>query len=931
LFGAGRRPTSQDLHQRPKLLGRRAECGFLDLLLTDALAGRSRVAVLRGEAGVGKSALLGYVSGCVDGWHVAKTVGVESEMELAYGALQVLSAPMLDQLERLPIPQRDALATAFGLSAGPAPDRFLVGLATLTLFAEIAEQQPLLIMIDDAHWLDHASAQIVGFVARRLFAERVAIVCAARTGIGEDVLAGLPELPIRGLDASEARALLLSNVYGPLDAAVCDQIIAESHGNPLALLELPRTWSTAELAGGFGLVESHPVVSRIEQSYARRLCLLPADTRLLVLAAAADPLGEPVLLQIAAEILGLDMAAADAAVDAGLLEIGLRVEFAHPIVRSAAYRTAQAADRHRVHRALAQATDSEIDPDRRAWHRAHASPGPDEDVADELERAASRAQARGGLGAAATFLERAAMLTPHGGLRARRALAAAHAKRLAGMPAVASTLLKTAARGPLSEFEKASAQRLSGQIALDQSRGNDAAGILLEAARTLEPFDPALARETHLDALSAATVAGRFSDGMVAAVARAARLAPPADASPHATDLLLEGLAVQVTEGFTRGAPMLKQALATFRDDYDRGTLELRWQWIATRTAVALFDDEALELLNTQFVRAAREVGALGVLPNMLNHLAVLRILQGELSEASTLLDEADGIAAACGSPRGLVGRAWLAACQGDEHEFPLIHEDLEREATARADDASLTAGAWVLAVFHNSHGRYEAALAAAQKTRESDELGVTAWVLTELIEAAARCGEREEAAEAFGRFFERTQAAGTELALGLEAASRALLSKGATAEQAHREAIERLNTTRMRNHTGRARLLYGEWLRREGRRGDAREQLRRAHDMFDSMGMQAFAQRARRELVAVGDKARKRSAETRDQLTPQEEQIARLARDGLSNPEIAAQLFLSARTVEWHLGKVFAKLGIDSRKGLRRALPRSEREPTLA
>ncbi|HWM20892.1 MAG TPA: AAA family ATPase, partial [Ilumatobacteraceae bacterium] len=379
------------------MLGRQSECEALDRLLADALAGRSGVVVLRGEAGVGKSALLDYLSDRVTSWHVEGAVGVESEMELAYSGLHQICAPMLDRLDRLPVPQRDALATVFGLSASPAPDRFLVGLATLTLFAEVAEQQPLVCIVDDAQWLDHASAQVLGFVARRLHAERIAIVCAARTDSGDNVLAGLPELSIQGLGESDARALLLDHVHGPVDAAVRDQIVAESHGNPLALLELPRTWTTpAELAGGFGFPGSQPVAGKIEQSYAQRLLQLPADTRLLVVAAAAEPLGDAVLLRRAAESLGLDMTAAHPAVEAGLVKVGARVEFAHPLVRSTAYRSATDDDRHRVHGALAAATDPETDPDRRAWHRARATPGPSEEVAEELERSAGRAQARGG-------------------------------------------------------------------------------------------------------------------------------------------------------------------------------------------------------------------------------------------------------------------------------------------------------------------------------------------------------------------------------------------------------------------------------------------------------------------------------------------------------------------------------------------------------
>ncbi len=522
----------------PPFLGRRTECELLDRLLADALVGQSRALVLRGEAGVGKSALLGYLSRRIDGRRVARAVGVESEVELAHSGLHQLCAPLLDGVNSLPAPQRDALDVVFGRSNGPPPDRFLVGLATLTLLAEVAERQPLVCIVDDAQWLDNASLQIIGFVARRLLAERVAIVCAARTGPVEDVLAGLPELFVKGLGDTEARMLLAAGVRGPLDAAVCDQIITESRGNPLALLELPRTWAVADLAGGFGLPGSQPAVGKIERSYAQRLDRLPPDTRLLVLTAAAEPLGDPVLLYRAARTLGLDPASVDPAVDAGLLRVGARVEFAHPLVRSAAYRAAGSEERHRVHRALADATDVESDPDRRAWHRARATREADEAVAAELELSARRAQARGGLAAASAFLERAAELTPEPARRATRALAAAHGMHLAGAPAKALRLLSIARAGPLRDIDDARAQLLRAQIAFVTTRGREAPSLLLAAAQRLESLDPVLARETYLDAFAAAVFAGRLAHSgdarEVAAAVLAAEWADPSREGPRA-------------------------------------------------------------------------------------------------------------------------------------------------------------------------------------------------------------------------------------------------------------------------------------------------------------------------------------------------------------------------------------------------------------
>ena len=545
--------------QGPRLFGRKIECEALDRLLTDAISGTSQVIVLRGDAGIGKSALLEYLSHRAAAWRIASAVGVESEMELPYSGLHQLCGPMLDHLDRLPDPQRQALATVFGLSAGPAPDRFLVGLASLTLFGEVAEEQPLLCIVDDAHWLDSASAQILGFIGRRLLAERIAVVCAVRTGIGEDVLVGLPEMPISGLGDSDSRALLLGNVPGPLDAAVCAQIITESHGNPLALLEFPRSWNVADLAGGFGLPDSQPIVSKIEQSYVRRLRLLPSRTQLLVLAAAAEPLGDPLLLHRAAETLSIDMAAADAAVDAGLLQLGGRVEFAHPLVRSATYRSAAAEDRHRVHRALADATNPEIDPDRRAWHRARAMPGPGEEIAAELERSAGRAQARGGVAAAAAFLQRAVALTADPTRRAERALAAAEASLQAGEFDAALGLLATAESGALDKFQRARLDLVRGHVAWASGLGSEAPPLLLSAGRRLERLDVELARHTYMTAWFAATQPGPIPQSRFREISDAILALPqPVTLRPH--HILLDGLAVLAKEGLAAAAPTLQRA-----------------------------------------------------------------------------------------------------------------------------------------------------------------------------------------------------------------------------------------------------------------------------------------------------------------------------------------------------------------------------------
>jgi DNA-binding CsgD family transcriptional regulator len=904
-------------------LGRHTECEALDRLLADVASGISRVTVLRGDAGVGKSELLSYLSQRVAGWRVATAVGVESEMELAYSGLHQLCGPMLHRLDWLPAPQREALATVFGLSAGPPPDRFLVGLATLSLLADAAEHQPLVCIVDDAQWLDQASAQILAFVGRRLLAERIALVCAARTGIGDDVLAGLPALPIHGLGDSDARALLLDNVYGPLDAAVCDQIVSESHGNPLALLELSRTWRATDLAGGFGLPGSQLVASKIQQSYVRRLRLLPSDTQLLVLAAAAEPIGDRSLLHRAAETLDIDMSAAFPAVDAGLLHVGWRVEFTHPLVRSATYRAATAGDRRRAHLALAEATDPEADPDRRAWHRAQATPGPDEEVAAELERSAGRAQARGGVAAATAFLTRATELTPDPTRRVQRALGAAFANVQAGTFDAARTLISTASDGPLDESERARIDLLRAELAFASSRGTEATTLLLAAARRLEPLDVNLARETYLDAFSAALFGARLNDTVgVPEIARAARTVPRRpEHEPTAADLLLDGL-VALTDDYEKGVPRCRDALQKLSGDRISPEERLRWLWQGCVVALELLDDESAYFLSHHNVQIARKTGTLSELALALSARTPVLVFCGDLSAAGATVAETESVEHVTGISSAPYGALILHAWRGDARETNELIEITTRDAGARGEGIGLAICAYARAVLCNGLGQYEEAVAAARSASEYHELVAENWGLSELVEPATRTGGTDLATDALNRLASKAQATGSKWAVGIEARSRALLIEGATAEGWFRTAIEHLSRTRVRAELARTHLLYGEWLRRANRRVDARTELNVAYELFSAMGMKSFAERTWRELLATGATVHKRNVETRDDLTAQEAQVARLARDGLSNPEIGAQLFISARTVEWHLAKVFSKLGISSRRQLRTALP---------
>jgi DNA-binding CsgD family transcriptional regulator len=906
-----------------ELTGRQAEADGLDRLLRAVRAGDSQVLVLRGEPGVGKTALLDHVAEQAEEFTVLRAAGVQSEMELAFAGLHQLLAPMLGRLERLPEPQRDALRTAFGTGSGPPPERFLVALAVLTLLSDVAEDGPLLCIVDDEQWVDRASALALAFVARRLHAESVALVFAARAR--SDELSGLPELMLDGLSDEDSRALLDSVLLAPIDARVQDQLISETHGNPLALLEFARGGTPAERAGGFSIPGGAPLATSIEESFQRRVRALPEPARHLLVLAAADPTGEPVLLWRAADRLGIPAEAATAAAQADLLAIGARVRFRHPLVRSAAYRCAPLGERQRAHGALAEATDPEADPDRRAWHLAHAAPGPDDAVAAELERSAARAQSRGGLAAAAAFLERAAELTDDPNHRAERLIAAATAKRDAGGFDEALRLLAAADTPPGESLLAARVEQLRGRIALEQQRGGDATRLLMSAAKRLEAHDVIAARETHLGALVAAMWAGEA--GHLRAAASAARAAPRCPKTPHTVDLLLDAFAIRLTEGYQAAAPTFRQALelllAPEPDDADRGSLPYRFAPRASAlVAQELWDEGAWHLLAQRLVQRSRREGALANLRFALHLTAVAHIVAGELPAAALAVEEDRLIAQAAGNPPIPYTDAILAAWRGHEAEAQELIESSSRYARTRGLGKFIDTAAFACAVLYNGMGRHDAALVAARPAFDSDHIGLGPFVVPELVEAAARTGEFTIANRAHAWLSERTRATPTSWALGIEARARALIADGDAAEEHYRESITRLGETRVRVELARSRLLYGEWLRRERRRIDAREQLRLAHESFAAMGIEAFAERARRELLATGETVRKRTVETRDDLTAQEAQIARLARGGLSNPEIAARLFISPRTVQYHLRKVFTKLGISSRVQLELVLP---------
>src|SRR5215208_2840935 len=888
---------------RAGLRGRGSECALLDELVAAIRRGESQSLVLRGEAGIGKTALLEYLIASAPDATIVRAVGVQSDMELPYAALHQLCGPLLDRLEALPAPQRRAMEIVFGVTAGEAPDRFLVGLAVLSLFSVVAEPLQKKSVIADAQWLDQASALTLAFVARRLLAEPVAIIFAAREP-GEE-LQHVSELEVFGVHDSDARALLSSAVRFKLDERVRDRIIAETRGNPLALLELPRGLTARQLAGGFGLLGAQALTGRIEESFVRRLEALSDDARRLLLVAAAEPVGDPLLLWRAAERLGIRPTAAEEAEADGLLAIDEWVRFRHPLVRSAVYRTATGEQRREVHLALAEATDGSIDPDRRAWHLATAAAGPDESVAAALEQSAGRAQARGGLAAAAAFLHRAVVLSADPEQRVRRAIAAAQASLDAGMFEGALELLRLAEALTPDELQAAHAELLRGQIAFASSMGTTAPPLLLSAAQRLERLDPDLARETYLDAWGAALFAGRFaSAGSRVEVARAAASAPRPTGPLRTADLVLDALSTLFTEGPAAAAPLLRRATAIFADEASPAQENFRWGWLTTNLANLLWDEESWHAISARNLKEARDAGALARLPIDLADWGILCAWCGDFGAAAVAIAEAAAIQRATGSDIAPYAQLVLSALRGQTDALPLIESTI-RDAETGGQGLGVQWAEWVSAILFNGLGRYDRALASAQRAaEETPQLQVAPWASTELIEAAVHTGRRDLATDALELVMAATAASSTDWGRGMQARCRALFSEGESAERLHREAIERLGRTRRRPELARAHLLYGEWLRRENRRVDARVQLRAAHDQFASIGMEGFADRARAELQVTGEKVRKRTVETRDDLTAQERQIAALAGRGLSNPEIAARLFLSPRTVEWHLRK---------------------------
>ena len=906
--------------RRCVIRGRAVEMAALERLLDTTRAGHGGTLVLEGEAGIGKTSLLQFASDHATGFQVLRAEGAEFEMELACAALHQLCLPVLERLEDLPEPHRDALTAAFGLRAAPAVDPFMVGAGLTSLLSDVAGEGPLLCLLDDAQWLDQASARALAFAARRVDGERVAMLFARRDARSSDALQGLACLKLDGIDEDDARALLAGEVHVALDVDVVDRIIDEARGNPLALLELPRGERPADLAGAFALPHRQTVSGTIEASFRRRLEELPPDSRRLLLLAAAEPLGNLSLLRRAAELLGLDLEAAAPAEADGLVELGRQVRFRHPLARSAAYLAATPAARREAHQALGEATDRERDLDRRSWHLALASAGPDEAVAQDLERSSDRANARGGVAAAAAFLEFAAHLTPDQDRAASRALLAARAKLEAGDHAVASRLLALAEKHSQDELELATIGALRARAAFQATRSDAAAAQLLRAAIRIAPLDEAQARETFMQAFAAAFYVGRFSSaGGMREVARAVRQSLQVPSQPSPIDLLLEALAAQEIDGHVLATRALRRAVDAFVAEANPSARTAESMWMAANLALDLWDEEAWRTLSERQVQSTRHAGLLGALPAALRFRALAHTMAGELGEAAVLIAEAHAIQRAVGGHSLVYGDAALVAWRGERKRGQWLLETGRRDATSRGEGRTLSVLEYSNAVLLNGLGRYDAALLAARQACDFDEPGIRAFASIELIEAAAHSGQPQLAAEELDLLSARATASGTDWAVALELRSRALLCKEQDeADRLFRGAIERFERTAIRTQLARAHLVYGEWLRRAGRRTDARAHLLVAHDMLTSMGAGGFAARAARELRAIGQRARVRTPETIDELTRQELQIARLVATGVTNREVASQLFLSPRTIDAHLRSIFRKLDITSRRQLR-------------
>jgi DNA-binding CsgD family transcriptional regulator len=904
-----------------QLIGRGAEKQALRQVLDSVRGGRSCALLLRGEPGVGKSALLGYAVTQARDMQVVRIQAVESESHLGFAAAHQLLMPFLPALGRLPEPQRQALGVAFGLVSGPPADPFLVGLAALTLLSDAAEVRPVLCVIDDAHWLDQESADLLRFVARRLLADRVGMLFAVREAPAIDPQP-LPELVVHGLPDQAAYALLKASIAQPIDPAVAAHLVTQTGGNPLAVVEAARELTPDQLTGAVPLTEPLAVGPRLEDAFLRRVRELPADTRALLLVAAAGSSGEGEPLWRAAAELGIPESAATAAEVAGLMTFWPEVRFEHPLVRSAVYHAATAAQRRAVHRALA--TASELDPVSRAWHLAAATVRPDESIAAAVESAADDTRSRGGFAATALLLERAAQLTPDPERRAERELAAAQVHLLAGTVGRAETLLDEASRSLRDPPRIAEATRLQGRIEATCGRPAEAVVTLVEAARRLRSFDPLATRDTLLSALESSVYAGWApSAALLGAIAELAGDLPeagvPDDSAPA---LLLQGYTARLTAGYAAGVPALRGAIdALLRGQADPDFASWHFE-LAAVAGADLLDETAVERITTAWIDGARRSGALARLAVGLAFRSIFVDAPcGRLSSAHTANAEAEELGQVTHNARVVpptgAHRVIILALGGDEVAARETAAAVARDAPSRGAAGEAAFAAYAVGVLELSLGNYGAAVSCLEPGYVDGTPLVGTQALPDLVEASVRAGRRDLTEGALQRLVERASASPTTLARGLLARSQALVAPTEEAQERYEEALRLLDGTRAVPQLARTHLLYGEWLRRQRLRRQARDQLRAALDMFEATGLEAFAERTRVELRATGERIRKKVLGDLEELTPREAQIAALVSEGEGNRQIAAQLFVSPSTVEYHLGKIFRKLGVTSRTQL--------------
>jgi DNA-binding CsgD family transcriptional regulator len=892
------------------VLGRHDEKLAVEELLSSARRGRSGVLVIEGEAGMGKSTLLQYASEQATGFRVVRLSGVESEMELAFSGLHQLCLQLPLDNDRLPEPQLRALKLAFGLAPGVLPDCFLVALALLTLVSNLAQGGPCLLLVDDAQWLDQVTRQVLGFVARRLEVDPVAICFATREPLVD--LGGLRAIQLDGLPSEVARQLLNTVLPGPVGPRVRDAILDISNGNPLAILEIPHGLSAVDLAGEVTFGGFSGRLNPVERNFEQRIAKLPTDTRTLLLLAAAEPQGNWAIVSRAADLLGVAPGALDAAELEGLCRVDRRggIAFHHPLVRSAVYRLSSSAHRQAVHQALATALELDHGRDRRAWHRALASIGPDEEIAAELERSATEATERGGIAAGAALLARSVALTPDTVRRNERTLLAAEAVMHSGNLDEARRFLDTAITAELNGPQLARMLQLEARLNYAVKPGAETIASLVEAAKQLLPHDANLARDTYLEALVAA-MQRTSSDGKHGWIEIARSLRALLDRSKplQAVDLLLDGLTTTVIEGHHAGAPILKRALQAYlRGDVGADEI-LRWWQLGFYAAAVVWDDVSWTEVMDCTVRVARESGSLLVLASALNYQAIAQLGAGDIDLADGAIQEGEGILASIGQPMALTARPVVEALRGSSH------------STTTEDVYGLVADYTSAMMLANGRGDFQAGLDAAHRAMEHKVIGKT-MIWQEIIEVATGSGDQELARAALQVVRSQVEACGTDLGLGTLARCEALLSSGQEAEAQYQEAILRLSHSQAKLQNARAHLVYGEWLTREGRESDATHALQVAHELFRHMGAQAFAGRAERALEATGLHVGCASYVSPGQLTPRENQIARLAAQRQTNPEIAAQLFISSTTVDYHLRKVFRKLNVNSRRQLQEVLP---------